>query len=94
LAEFALSQHAYEESLRILQGLPEKIQDYAMALDDFGELYVATVQFEAADKMQTKPRIYQKVGDHGGMARSSGDLQGLRSASRRSAAAANTWSAR
>jgi hypothetical protein len=48
-----------------------------MALDDFGELYVATGQFEAADKMQTKALgIYEKVGDHRGMARSSGDLAG------------------
>src|SRR5215470_6853542 len=35
LGEFALSQHAHEESLRILERLPENTQDYAMALDDF-----------------------------------------------------------
>jgi tetratricopeptide (TPR) repeat protein len=77
LGEFTLSQHAYEESLRILQGLPDNIRDYAMALDDFGGLYVATGQFEVADKMRTKALgIYETVGDHGGMARSSGDLAG------------------
>jgi tetratricopeptide (TPR) repeat protein len=32
LGEFTLSQHAYEESLRILEGLPDNIRDYAMAL--------------------------------------------------------------
>src|SRR5260370_41988125 len=40
LGEFAISQHAYEESLRILEGLPDNIKDYAMALNDFGALYV------------------------------------------------------
>ncbi len=54
LGEFALSQHAYEESLRILEGLPDNIQDYAMALNDFGALYVATGQFEVAEKLRTK----------------------------------------
>ena len=38
MGEFALSQHAYEESLRILKDLPDNIRDYAMALDDFGGL--------------------------------------------------------
>src|SRR5260370_41585258 len=75
LGNFTLSQHAYEESLRILEGLPDNIQDYAMALDDFGALYVATGQFEVAEKLRTKALgLYEKVEDHGGIARSSGDL--------------------
>jgi len=78
LREFALSQHAYEESLRILEGLPDNIQDYAMALNDFGALYVATGQFEVAEKLRTKALgLYEKVEDHGGIARSSGDLAGI-----------------
>jgi tetratricopeptide (TPR) repeat protein len=78
LGEFALSQHAYEESLRILEGLPDNIQDYAMALDDFGALYVATGQFEVAEKLRTRALgLYEKVEDHGGIARSSGDLAGI-----------------
>src|SRR5260370_42227796 len=39
LGEFTLSQHAYEESLRILQDLPANIPKYAIALNDFGALY-------------------------------------------------------
>jgi tetratricopeptide (TPR) repeat protein len=75
LGEFALSRHAYEESLRILEGLPDNIRDYAMALDDFGGLYIATGQFEVADKMRTKALgIYEKIEDHGGVARTSCDL--------------------
>ncbi len=77
LGEFAISQHAYEESLRILEGLPDNIKDYAMALNDFGALYVATSQFEIAEKLRTKALgLYEKVEDHGGIARSSGDLAG------------------
>jgi tetratricopeptide (TPR) repeat protein len=75
LGEFAPAQHAYEESLRILKELADNIRDYAMALDDFGALYVATGQFEPAEKMRTKALgIYEKVEDHGGIARASCDL--------------------
>jgi tetratricopeptide (TPR) repeat protein len=78
LGEFSLSQHAYEESLRIFEGVPDNIRDYAMALNDFGALYVATGQFEVADKLRTKALgLYEKVEDHGGIARSSGDLAGV-----------------
>ena len=78
LGEFSLSQHAYEESLRILESLPDNIQDYAMALDDFGALYVATSQFELAERLRLKALgLYEKIGDHGGIARSSGDLAGV-----------------
>ena len=75
MGEFTLSQHAYEESLRILKDLPDNIRDYAMALNDFGGLCVATGQFDVADKMRTKAlAIYEKVEDHGGIARASCDL--------------------
>lgn len=78
LGDFTFSQRAYEESLRILEGLPDNIQDYAMALSDFGALYVATGQFELAEKMRTKALgLYEKVEDHGGIARSSGGLAGI-----------------
>src|SRR5258708_9889561 len=46
MGEFALSQRAYEESLRILQDLPDNIRDFAMSLDDFGGLELATGQLE------------------------------------------------
>src|SRR5260370_21105212 len=78
LGNFTLSQHAYEESLRILEGLPDNIQDYAMALDDFGALYVATGQFEVAEKLRTKALgLYERVEDRGGIARPCGDLAGI-----------------
>src|ERR1700738_2338834 len=70
--EFPLSQHAYEESLRILESLPDNIRDYAIALDDFGGLYLATSQFEVAGKMKTKALgLYEKVDDHAGIVRAS-----------------------
>jgi len=74
---FPFAQHAFEESLHILENLPDNIQDYAMALEDFGGLYVATGQFEVADKLRTRALgLYEKVGDHGGIARASSDLAG------------------
>ena len=78
LGEFALSQHAYEESLHILEGLPKNILDYAMALDDFGAFYVDTGQFEVAEKLRTKALgLYEQAQDHGGIARSFSDLAGI-----------------
>jgi tetratricopeptide (TPR) repeat protein len=75
MGEFALSQRAFEESLRVLKDLPDNPRDYAMALDDFGGLYAAAGQFEVADKMRTKALgLYEKVQDHGGIARASCDL--------------------
>jgi tetratricopeptide (TPR) repeat protein len=75
MGEFALSQHAYEESLRILKDLPDNLRDYAIALNDFGGLYVAIGQFEAADKMRTTAlSIYEQLADHAGMARASCNL--------------------
>lgn len=75
MGEFTLSQHAYDESLRILKDLPDHLQNYAMALDDFGGLYVATGQFEAANKMRKMAlSIYERLADHAGMARASCDL--------------------
>jgi tetratricopeptide (TPR) repeat protein len=74
---FPFAQHAFEESLHILENLPDNIQDYAMALEDFGGLYVVTGQFEVADKLRTRALgLYEKVGDHGGIARASSDLAG------------------
>jgi tetratricopeptide (TPR) repeat protein len=76
--EFPLSRHAYEASLRLLESLPDNIRDYAMALDDFGGLYLATGQFEVADKMKTKALgLYEKIDDHGGMVRASCDLAAI-----------------
>lgn len=73
--EFTMSQHAYEESLRILENLPDNLQDYAMVLDDFGGLYLSTGQFETAERMKTKALgLYEKIDDHAGIVRASYDL--------------------
>jgi tetratricopeptide (TPR) repeat protein len=76
--EFPLSQHAYEKSLRILQELPDNIRDYAVALDDFGGLYLATGQFEIASTIKNKAlRLYEKIDDHRSIARVSCDLAAI-----------------
>jgi tetratricopeptide (TPR) repeat protein len=94
MGEFARSQRAYEESLRTLKDLPDSLRDYAMALDDFGGLYVATRQFEAADKLRTKALgIYEQLADHAGVARASCDLA-TTSFSRKKVTAGNRYLAR
>lgn len=71
------AQHAYEESLHILESLPDSTRDYAMALDDFGGIYVTTGQFDVANQLRTKALgLYEKLNDHAGEARASSHLAG------------------
>ena len=73
--EFTLSQHAYEESLHVLESLPDNVQDYATVLYDFGGLYLSAGQFETADEMKTKALdLYEKIDDHAGIVRASAAL--------------------
>jgi len=75
--DFPLSQHAYEQSIRILEGLPNNTRDYAMVLDDFGGLYVSISQFKIADGLRVKAlHLYEEVQDHAGITRASIDLAG------------------
>jgi len=77
--EFGQSQHAFEESLRILGGLPDHIREYAAALDDFGGLYLANGEFEIADKIKTKALgLYERIGEHEGIARAACDLAAIK----------------
>ena len=72
------SQRAYERSLQVYEALPERLADYAMALDDFGGLYVMTGQLEPAVRLRQKALgLYEKVGNHAGMARANSDLAGI-----------------
>ncbi len=74
LGEFSLSQHAYEESIQILRSDPD-IRNHAMALNDFGGMYLAMGQLDTAQKMKVKAlEEYEKVDDHGGIVRASYDL--------------------
>jgi len=74
LGEFSLSQHAYEESLRILSSDPD-IRNHAMALNDFGGMYVAIGQLDTAQKMKVRALgEYERVDDHGGIVRACYDL--------------------
>lgn len=71
------ARHAYEQSVRVLAKLPNSLSGYAMALDDFGQLYVNTGQFDTAMKLRTKAlRLYTRVDDHAGMARTASHLAG------------------
>lgn len=75
--DFSASRHAFEQSIQAYEGVPNKSTDHAMALDDFGELYVATGQPDLAIKMMERAlHLYEAAQDHAGMARASGDLAG------------------
>jgi tetratricopeptide (TPR) repeat protein len=72
------SQHAYERSIRTFEGLPNNARDYAMALDDFGGLYVSTGQPELSVRLRQKALgLYEKISDHAGMTRVSSNLAGI-----------------
>jgi tetratricopeptide (TPR) repeat protein len=74
---FSASRRAYEQSIEAYEKLPDNTIDYAMTLDDFGELYVATGQLDSAVRMMEKARhLYEAANYHAGVVRSSGDLVG------------------
>ncbi len=72
------SQHAYEKSIRTLESLSTNIEDYAMALDDFGGLYVEAGQLELAVRLrQMAFSLYERISKHAGMTRASSNLAGI-----------------
>jgi tetratricopeptide (TPR) repeat protein len=76
--EFSLSRHAYENSFQILESLPDDVADYAMALDDFGGLYLELGQIEDAKRMKAKAlSLYEKLDEHAGIARVACDLAAI-----------------
>ncbi|HEV2133621.1 MAG TPA: tetratricopeptide repeat protein [Terracidiphilus sp.] len=75
--DFSASRHAFEESIEAYHAVPNDTSDEAMALDDFGELYVATGQLDLAVRtMERALDIYEAANDHAGVARASSDLAG------------------
>lgn len=74
---FSASRRAFEQSIRTYEGVPSDTTDYAMALDDFGDLCIATRQFDSAERMMNRARhLYEAAQDHAGVARASSDLAG------------------
>jgi tetratricopeptide (TPR) repeat protein len=75
--DFFASRHAFEQSIKAYDGLANETAGHAMALDDFGELYVATGQLDLAVRMMEKAlHLYEVSKDHAGVARASSDLAG------------------
>ena len=75
---FSSAQPAYEHAISILQPLPERAQDYASALDNFGQLYRAMEQLQTAIDLRLKAlRVYEQIGDHSGIARVCNNLASL-----------------
>lgn len=76
-ADFSASRRAFEQSIQAYQGVPNDTTDYAMALDDFGELYITTGQLDLAVRMMKRAQhLYEAAQDHAGIARASSDLAG------------------
>lgn len=76
--DFAQAEKAYEHSIRIFQRLPNHTSDYAMVLDDLGGLYLTMGYPDIALKIKVRTfHLYEKIGDHTGMAIASSDLAGL-----------------
>ena len=82
--DFLQAEKAYEHSIRVFQRLPNHTSDYAMVLDDLGGLYLAMGHPDIALKMKVRTfHLYEKIGDHAGMAIASSDLAGLALSQRR-----------
>lgn len=70
LSDFPHSQHAYEESIRIFERIPNDTRDYAMALNGLGRLYVDSNQFQMATSIRERAlHLYESISDHAGVAR-------------------------
>ena len=75
---FAYAQNAFEQSIRILEGLPNNTREYGMALDNFGGLFFAMGHMEAASRMRKKAlHVYEKTNYHTGIAVACSGLAGL-----------------
>jgi tetratricopeptide (TPR) repeat protein len=76
--DFANARHAYERSVQIYETtIPNKLDGRAAALDDFGQLYVSTQQFDVATRLETEAlQLYEQVGDHAGIVRAASHLAG------------------
>jgi tetratricopeptide (TPR) repeat protein len=75
---FAYAQYAFEQSIRILEGLPNNTREYGMALDNFGGLLLAMGQPEPAGTMRKKAlHVYEKTNYHTGIAIACSGLAGL-----------------
>ena len=76
--DFVSAQHAYEQSIHLLEPLSNGIKDYAMTLDDFGSLYLALGQMDMANTIQVKAlHLYEKINDHEGISSACNNLAGV-----------------
>ena len=76
--DFSSAQHAFEQSLRILENMPAHARAYGMALDNFGEFLMALGQPEEAGRIQEKAlHVFEKTNDHASVAIVCSNLAGL-----------------
>jgi tetratricopeptide (TPR) repeat protein len=75
--DFRNSTRAFEQSIQTYESVPNVTGDYAIALDDFANLYLTTGQQDLAVRMMERAlRLHQDIKDHAGVARSYSNLAG------------------
>src|SRR5258708_21944975 len=76
--DFGKSHNSYEQALRILVGDERYAMDYAIALENFANLYKGIGQHEDAIKLETKAlHLFEGLNSNDGIARSCVSLAGL-----------------
>lgn len=75
LADYDSAGRCYASAIGILNQHPADAVLYAPALDNLGSLKMVTGDFAASTALREQARrIYEQLGDHAGVARSSGNL--------------------
>jgi len=82
VGEYQKARRSFEAALRLLQNSSAPVGQQAAALDNFASLQLEVGQTEAAEKLRNKAkRLYEAERDHAGIARVSGNLAILITAS-------------
>jgi tetratricopeptide (TPR) repeat protein len=72
------ARHASEQAIHLLKSLPANKKDYAMALDNFGRLYLNLEQFDQANRLRTQAlHIDEQIDDHEGISTICSNLAGI-----------------
>ena len=73
--DLSRAQDSYEQALRVLKGDEQFAKDYAIALENFANLYRETGRLDDAVPLATKAfHLFQRLNSHDGIARSCASL--------------------
>jgi tetratricopeptide (TPR) repeat protein len=72
---FDKARRCFENAIHILREIPDEQMQYATALDNLGSVESSTDQYDQAKLLHAKARhVYEALGNHAGVAISSGNL--------------------